>query len=131
MSDQAPSRRPAHRADRRPAQERRFEVVSSDKGKGQGAGMKTAPVSLKGRIDDKTAEGTYSNIASIMFNQSEFFIDFGRMVPGRQEVTVHSRIITSPAHAKELARVLQQNIEKYESRFGAIAGTDANRKVGF
>jgi hypothetical protein len=114
-----------------PPSERRFAVVSSDREKDREPGIKKAPVSLKGRIDDRTAEGTYSNIASIMFNQSEFFLDFGRMVPGKQEVTVHSRIITSPAHAKELARVLQQNIEKYEDRFGAIPGSDANRKVGF
>ncbi len=104
--------------------------MSSDKEKDQES-VKPAPVSLKGRIDDRTAEGTYSNIASIMFNQSEFFVDFGRMVPGKQEVTVHSRIITSPAHAKDLARALQQNIEKYEARFGMIPGTDASRKVGF
>ncbi|HET6373607.1 MAG TPA: DUF3467 domain-containing protein [Candidatus Polarisedimenticolia bacterium] len=94
-----------------------------------------APVSsvpLKGRIDDRTAEGSYSNIASIMFNRSEFYIDFGRLVPGKQEVTVHSRIITSPAHAKDLTRLLLQNIQQYEERFGAIPGDPTDpRKVGF
>lgn len=90
------------------------------------------PVQLKGRIDDGTAEGIYSNIASIMMNRSEFYIDFGRIVPGRQEVKVHARIITNPAHAKELARVLTRNIDEYEKKFGAIAGDPADpRKVGF
>ena len=90
------------------------------------------PVSLKGRIDDKTAEGTYSNIASIMFNRTEFYLDFGRLVPGKPEVTVHARIITSPAHAKDLARVLAQNIQQYEEKFGIIPGDAGdNRKVGF
>lgn len=90
------------------------------------------PVKLSGRIDEATAEGIYSNIASIMFNRSEFYLDFGRLVPGRQEVKVHARIITSPAHAKDLARVLTRNIEQYEERFGPIAGDPGDpRKVGF
>lgn len=87
---------------------------------------------LQGRIDQETAEGTYSNIASIMFNRSEFFIDFGRLVPGKQEVKVHARIITSPAHARDLARVLTQNIQQYEEKFGPIPGdAGEGRKVGF
>jgi len=90
------------------------------------------PVSLQGRIDNETAEGIYSNIASIMFNRSEFYVDFGRLVPGKQEVKVHARIITSPAHAKDLARVLSQNIQQYEEKFGPIPGDPTDgRKVGF
>ena len=89
-------------------------------------------LSLQGRIDNETAEGIYSNIASIMFNRSEFYIDFGRLVPGKQEVKVHARIITSPTHAKELARVLSQNIQQYEEKFGPIPGDPSGaRKVGF
>ena len=71
-------------------------------------------IQLQGRIDQQTAEGIYSNIATIMFNRSEFYVDFGRIVPGKQDVTVHARIITSPGHAKDLARVLTQNIQQYE-----------------
>jgi len=89
-------------------------------------------VPLQGRIDNDTAEGIYSNIESIMFNRSEFYIDFGRLVPGKQEVKVHARIITSPGHAKDLARVLTQNIQQYEERFGVIPGDPSDgRKVGF
>ena len=87
---------------------------------------------LKGRIDDGTADGIYSNIASIMMNRSEFFIDFGRLVPGRADVKVHTRVILSPAHARDLARVLTLNIEEYEKKFGAIPGDPSDpRKVGF
>ena len=90
------------------------------------------PVQLQGRIDNDTAEGIYSNIASIMFNRSEFYLDFGRLVPGKQEVKVHARIITSPLHAREVARVLAQNIQQYEEKFGPIAGDPSEgRKVGF
>jgi len=90
------------------------------------------PVSLQGRIDDAVAEGIYSNIASIMFNRSEFYIDFARLVPGRKEVKVHARIIASPGHAKDLARVLARNIQQYEEKFGVIPGEETDgRKVGF
>ncbi|HKY32099.1 MAG TPA: DUF3467 domain-containing protein [Candidatus Polarisedimenticolia bacterium] len=89
-------------------------------------------VKLQGLIDNDTAEGIYSNIASIMHNRSEFFLDFGRLVPGRQEVKVHARIITSPVHAKDLARALSQNIQQYEEKFGPIPGEPGDsRKVGF
>jgi hypothetical protein len=89
-------------------------------------------VPLQGRIDNDTAEGIYSNIANLMFNRSEFYIDFARLVPGKQEVRVHARIITSPLHAKELARVLTQNIQQYEEKFGPIPGDPSDpRKVGF
>jgi len=105
--------------------------LSEDK-KPEAPSPPAAPVNLQGRIDNETAEGIYSNIASIMFNRSEFYVDFGRLVPGRQEVRVHARIITSPLHAKELARVLAQNIEQFEKKFGPIAGDAADgRKVGF
>ena len=95
--------------------------------------QRPAGVTLKGSIDDHTADGTYSNIANIIVTRSEFYIDFGRLVPGRNEVKVHARIITSPAHAKDLARVLAQNVEEYEKKFGAIPGGDPSdpRRVGF
>ena len=77
-------------------------------------------VQLKARIDDAVAEGIYANCASIMHNQSEFIIDFGRIVPGRQEVKVHSRILTSPVHAKQLLLALEHNIGQYEAKCGPI-----------
>ncbi|MFQ5702272.1 MAG: DUF3467 domain-containing protein [Acidobacteriota bacterium] len=96
------------------------------------AGRPGKPIHLKGRIDDSTADGVFSNIASIMMNRAEFYVDFGRLVPGRKEVKVHARIIMTPAHAKDLARVLTRNIAEYEKQFGVIpGGTSDNRKVGF
>jgi len=95
---------------------------------------KPGEITFKAKIDDKIAEGVYVNIANIMHNQSEFVVDFGRIVPGRQEFTIHSRVIISPAPAKNLMNALKQNIEKYENTFGEIrsvpAGQD-NRKMGF
>ncbi len=96
--------------------------------------MENAPkeIQLRARIDDAVAEGIYVNFGSIVHNRSEFILDLGRMVPGRADVKILARILTSPLHAKQLCRALAQNIEQYEKSFGEIAGLDENAKrVGF
>ena len=89
-------------------------------------------IQLRVRIDDAVAEGVYVNFGSIVHNRSEFILDLGRIVPGRPEVKILTRILTSPLHAKQLCRALTQNIEQYERSFGEIAGVDdAVKRVGF
>jgi hypothetical protein len=78
------------------------------------------PVSLKVTIDETTAEGHYANFANILHSPTEFVLDFGRVVPGRADVKVVCRVLTTPFHAKQLARALQQNIEIYERNYGEI-----------
>jgi hypothetical protein len=36
-------------------------------------------------VPDQQALGTYANFASIVHNFAEFILDFGRMVPGRED----------------------------------------------
>lgn len=71
-------------------------------------------------LDDETAQGEYSNIATIINGPAEFFLDFGRIVPNRAEMRVVSRVILSPVHAKQLATALVENIKRYEQQHGAI-----------
>lgn len=78
------------------------------------------PVSVNVTIDETTAEGQYVNFANILHNPTEFVIDFGRIVPGRTDVKILSRVLTTPFHAKQLARALQQNVEIYERTYGEI-----------
>lgn len=78
------------------------------------------PVPVKVTIDEATAEGHYANFANILHNPTEFVFDFGRVVPGRNDVKVVSRILTTPFHARQLLRALQQNIELYERQYGPI-----------
>ncbi len=77
-------------------------------------------VPVKVSIDEATAEGHYANFANILHNPTEFVLDFGRVVPGRADVKVVSRILTTPYHARQLLRALQQNIELYERNYGPI-----------
>lgn len=78
------------------------------------------PMPVKVTIDDATAEGRYINFANILHNPTEFVLDFGRVVPGRADVKVLCRVLTTPFHAKQLLRALQQNIEIYERSYGEI-----------
>ena len=80
----------------------------------------TKPVPVKVTIDEATAEGQYVNFANILHNPTEFVIDFGRVVPGRPDVKVMSRILTTPYHVKQIAQALMQNIQVYERTFGEI-----------
>lgn len=76
--------------------------------------------SLQFSIDDTVANGVYVNFANIIHNPAEFVLDFGRVVPGRNDVRVLSRILTSPIHAKQLLNALAQNVAAYEKAFGHI-----------
>ena len=66
------------------------------------------------------AEGTYANLAIITHSNSEFVLDFIRVMPGVPKAKVKSRIIVTPDHAKRLLAALKDNIEKYEAAFGKI-----------
>ena len=78
----------------------------------------------KGKINielsEETAEGVYSNLVMIAHSNSEFVVDFIRLMPGVPKAKVKSRIILTPEHAKRLQQALNENIEKFEDAFGRI-----------
>jgi len=74
---------------------------------------------LKFEIDKETARGRPTNGAVIAHTPDEFLLDFVLVVPGQQPV-VTSRLVTSPRHAKALLRSLEDNLARYEARFGPI-----------
>jgi len=83
-------------------------------------------------LGEKEAEGIYSNLAIITHSPAEFIIDFTRVVPGVPKAKVHARIITTPQHAKMLLKALQENVNKFEKRFGEInIEGQASPSVGF
>jgi len=84
-----------------------------------------APGTIRILLDDQVAQGEYVNFANIIHSQSEFVIDLGRVVPGRSDVKVYSRVILTPLHAKQLLEALAHNIGLFEQKFGEIRA-DAN-----
>ena len=79
-----------------------------------------APQQISIELDEKTAEGIYSNLAIISHSQAEFIIDFTRILPGVPKAKVHARVIMTPQHAKLFSNALVDNIVKYESNNGTI-----------
>jgi hypothetical protein len=85
-------------------------------------------------IDEMTAQGAYVNLAMISHSEGEFILDFIFLQPQTPKAKVRSRVITSPAHAKRIIAALQDNIAKYEARFGTVPAAvpvDDSKKVGF
>ncbi len=75
-------------------------------------------------LDEDVAEGTYSNLAIITHSNSEFIVDFVKLMPGAPKAKVKSRIILTPQHAKRLFRALQDNLTKFEKQHGPIRESD-------
>ena len=71
-------------------------------------------------LDEKVAEGTYSNLAIINHSVSEFVVDFVNIMPGVPKNKVKSRIILTPQHAKRLLKALGDNIARFENAHGEI-----------
>ncbi len=71
-------------------------------------------------LSEEIAEGIYSNLAIISHSNSEFVLDFIKVLPGIPKGKVKSRILMTPQHAKRLMRALNDNIAKFESMHGSI-----------
>ncbi len=71
-------------------------------------------------LPEEIAEGVYSNLAIISHSNTEFILDFIRLVPNVPKAKVKSRVVLAPQHAKRLLRALSDNIAKHEAQFGKI-----------
>lgn len=92
--------------------------------------MPNQPQEMQVKITDDVLKGIYSNNVSIMLGKEEFVLDFITMTPPQGIVT--ARVYLNPSHAKRLAKVLQDNVKKYEDQFGAIVeGSQNTGEIGF
>ena len=76
--------------------------------------------SINIELPEAVAEGIYSNLFLVAHSPSEFVVDFARILPGPPKGKVQARIVMTPAHAKSLAAILQENLSRYERNFGPI-----------
>lgn len=85
---------------------------------------------LKIKAKDEDLKGTYSNLMQILHTKEEFVLDFFLTAP--PEGVLVSRVIMSPGHLKRMIKALQENIEKYEKKFGEITEAKATEtEFGF
>ena len=84
-------------------------------------------------LNEKEAEGIYSNVVFIAHSASEVILDFARALPGLPKAKVYARVIVTPQHAKSLLQALDQNLRTYESQFGPIKlpGEPKSKELGF
>jgi len=82
-------------------------------------------------LSEETAEGIYSNLAIITHSQSEFVIDFIKIMPGVPKARVKSRILLTPQHVKRLAKALNDNIQKFEQVHGKIKDLENGLPMNF
>ncbi len=75
-------------------------------------------------IDEKTADGVYSNLAIINHSASEFIVDFVSIMPGSPKARVKSRVILTPQHTKRLLKALAENVQRFENTHGEIKDTE-------
>ena len=87
---------------------------------------KKNPQKIKIEIDEKTGQGDYVNFAVVTHSLAEFILDFIKVLPGVPKSKVKSRIIISPVHAKTFSKALQDNIDKFEKKYGEIKTPNRN-----
>lgn len=72
-------------------------------------------------LPEEMADGVYSNLAIISHSNSEFVLDFIRMLPNIPKAKVKSRVVITPEHAKRFLKALADNVKKYEAQHGPIS----------
>jgi len=81
---------------------------------------KKKAVKIQIHLPEGVASGQYSNGAVINFSATEFVIDFLFLQPQQPRATVVSRMIMHPGHIARLRAALEEQIKRYESRFGKL-----------
>jgi hypothetical protein len=82
-------------------------------------------IQLQIEIDPATANGAFVNMALVNHTETEFTLDLIYVQPQAPKAIVRARAITTPKHMKRLLAAIQDNLGKYEARFGTIDLGDA------
>ena len=80
---------------------------------------------------EDAVKGRYSNHMSIYHSKEEFVLDSFFLTP--QGGSLLHRTVTSPGHAKRTMLALEENIKKYEEKYGKIEAAEeqSNSTIGF
>jgi hypothetical protein len=77
-------------------------------------------IQIQIEIDAATANGVFVNSALVNHTETEFTLDLMYIQPQAPKATVRARVITTPKHMKRLLHAIQDNLQKYEARFGPV-----------
>ena len=87
-------------------------------------------VQIQIQLDEETAQGIYANLVLVNHTETEFTLDFMYLQPQQPKAKVRSRIISSPKHTKRILNALQENMRRYEERFGPVDISGPNPAEG-
>ena len=87
--------------------------------------------SIDVELSEEIAEGIYANLAMIAHSNSEFVLDFIRIMPGVPKAKVKSRVVLTPEHAVRFLAALQENVQRFEGSFGPIKETQDVSAIPF
>ena len=62
----------------------------------------------------------YSNGALVSQTTNEIVLDFIQVLPNDARARVQSRVVMTPASAKAFLQALNQNLERFEEKYGPI-----------
>lgn len=69
-------------------------------------------------------EPVYTNFSLISHTPSEIIFDLSQLLPNQPKARVKTRVIMTPLNAKLFLRALEDNLSKFETRFGEIVEPD-------
>jgi len=81
---------------------------------------------LEIQTDPQTAVGVYSNLMVISHRREEFVLDFLFVQPQRSHqgstsvANLRSRVVTTPEHMKRIIKAVEDNLRRYEAKYGSI-----------
>ena len=82
------------------------------------------------KATNDSLKGVYANMAQISHGSEEFILDFVSAMPPQAQLV--SRVVVSPSHFKRLSQAMQDNLKKYEEKFGTISlAVVPDQKMGF
>ena len=82
------------------------------------------------QIRDNLAGGEYANMMQISHNKEEFLIMFLNVVQPTGRVV--GKIMTSPGHLKRMIAAMNDNLKKYEDKFGPVSEAEGlHDEIGF
>ena len=94
--------------------------------------MNGEPQQIQLKASDQDLKGVYSNLMQVTHTKEEFILDFFSLNPSMPVGVLASRVILSPSHLKRMAAVLEDNMKKYESKFGKVSpAEESDKEIGF
>ena len=82
------------------------------------------------KIADNIPGAEYANAMQVNHNKEEFQLMFLNLMGHSGKVV--SKVISTPGHLKRIVAALQENLKKYEDKFGEIQEAKSEEKeIGF